>query len=61
MPVPRKKHDKEKIVKFLFKIAKAANKHARVLPIDAKTKPSFLPIIDIIFAANIVDNAIPTT
>ena len=44
-----------------MKIEYAANKQAKELPIDAKTKPKRLPIIDITFAAKIVEIAIPTT
>ncbi len=61
IPVPSKKQENENIIKLLMKIEYAANKQAKELPIDAKTKPKRLPIIDITFAAKIVEIAIPTT
>ena len=55
------KQAKQKIIKFSIIIAYAAIKHEAELAIEAKTNPNLRPITLIIFAANIVDIAIPIT
>ena len=61
MPVPKIKQATQNIKKFSIIIAYAAIKHEAELAIEAKTNPNLRPITLIIFAANIVDMAIPIT
>ena len=59
-PAPIKKHPKLNNIKLSIIIEQAAIKDAKEHPIEAKINPNLLPIILIIFAANIAKIAIPT-
>ena len=61
IPPPIKKHPKLYKKKLSIIIEYAVKRDAKHVPIDAKIKPNFRPIILINFAAKKANKAIPTT